>query len=224
MKNLYCGTLSFFVYLRQYHTKLLIQLYSLTSAETTLIESIKSDSAGKRQAENQLYRRFVYLIREGAWKHRLSEDDTSMAYSDSILTVIENIESGRFESRATLKTYVYQIFTNKCVDLIRKQSTHKATVHHGASLTDFPVEIADETRNAVEHLMEQYEHTLLYQRIRQLGEKCREMIRLWSEGTSDQLIATELGYNSGDVVKTSRLRCLEKLRGMYKSSVSRSGF
>lgn len=191
-------------------------LPNLTDAE--LVESIRPGAPGKRQAENALFRKFAYLIKEGAWKHKLQQDDTSMAYSDTILTVIESIESGRYQASASLKTYVYQIFSNKCVDQIRRNSTNKAAVHHGASLDEYVYEIADEARSIIERLMQSYDYALLYQRIQQLGDKCREMVRMWSEGTTDQHIADELGYQSSDVVKTSRLRCLDKLRSMYRQA------
>lgn len=191
---------------------------SFKLTDTDLVEAIRSGSPGKRRAENILYRQFAYLVRDGAWKHKLTPDETSIAYSDTILTVIESIEKGRYEASAALKTYVYQIFNNKCVDLIRRNSTNKAAVHHGTSLEEYVYEIPDDTRGVIEKLMQSYDYNLLYQRIRQLGDKCREMIRLWSEGTSDQLIAGELGYQSADVVKTSRLRCIERLRAIYGQS------
>ena len=42
------------------------------------------------------------------------------------------------------------------------------------------------------------------------------MIEAWGEGFMDQEIAVEMGYQSAAVVKTSRLRCLEKLRALYR--------
>jgi len=68
----------------------------------------------------------------------------------------------------------------------------------------------------VQTLINQYDVELLYRRMRELGEKCQQMIKAWGEGYMDQEIAVEMGYQSAAVVKTSRLRCLEKLRDLYK--------
>ncbi len=38
----------------------------------------------------------------------------------------------------------------------------------------------------------------------------------WGENYSDKEIASFLQYKTADVVKTSRLRCLERLRKLYK--------
>ena len=47
-------------------------------------------------------------------------------YHDTVIAIINNIASGKFEGRSSLKTYIYQIFSNKCVDLLRKKTTNKA--------------------------------------------------------------------------------------------------
>jgi RNA polymerase sigma-70 factor (ECF subfamily) len=52
--------------------------------------------------------------------------------------------------------------------------------------------------------------------LNELGENCRQLLMNWAEGLSDKQIAASMTYKSADVVKTSRLRCLEKLRQSYK--------
>ncbi|CAG5009692.1 hypothetical protein DYBT9275_04551 [Dyadobacter sp. CECT 9275] len=188
-----------------------------TVSDSELVKGILEGGNRQRFFENQLYSRYAYLIREGVRKHRLTEDECSMAFSDTVLTVIENIQKGRFEGRAELKTYLYQIFTNKCVDLIRKNATNKQQVNRGVGIDDYMNILPDESRSVVERLMEQYDIDLLHRRMQELGEKCKQMILAWGEGFMDQEIAVKMGYQSAAVVKTSRLRCLEKLRAIYKT-------
>ena len=184
-------------------------------SDNELVEGIR-DTGGKRRVfENLLYERYTSMIREGAWKHKLSEDECSMVYSDTILTTIEHIQNGRFESRSALKTYIHQIFANKCVDFIRKNSTNKQQVHQGGMLDEYLYMLPDDSRTIVEKLMDQYDIDLLQTRIKNLGDKCRQIIQAWGDGLKDQEIAAEMGYQSAAVVKTSRLRCLEKLRELY---------
>ena len=49
-----------------------------------------------------------------------------------------------------------------------------------------------------------------------LGEKCRELLLLFEDGFSDKDIAEKMDYNSPAVVKTTRLRCIERLRELMK--------
>lgn len=183
------------------------------------MEGIRAGGPQRRLYENKLYEKYDYLIADGVRKHRLSEDDCASAYSDAVLTLFEHITNGRFEGRSELKTYLYQIFSNKCVDAIRKKTTNRSSVHDAFSLDDSLMQLPDEARSAVQRLIAESDVELLRQHLRALGDKCRSMILAWGEGYSDDEIAQTMGYNTAAVAKTSRLRCMEKLRERYRDIV-----
>ena len=185
-------------------------------SDAELMAGIRAGGTQRRLYENKLYEKYQYLIAEGTRKHRLAEDDCASAYSDAVLTVFDHIISGRFEGRSELKTYLYQIFNNKCVDGIRKKTTNRSSVHDAFSLDDSLMQLPDETRSVVQQLIAQSDVEKLHQHLRELGEKCRTMILSWGEGYSDDEIAQAMNYNSAAVAKTSRLRCLEKLRERFR--------
>jgi RNA polymerase sigma-70 factor (ECF subfamily) len=149
-------------------------------------------------------------------KHALSEDDSFDAYSDTILAAMENIRNTHFEARASLKTYLYQIFHNKCVDLLRKRTTNKNSVHRPESISDRLMLLTDTARSVVQKLIDKADWNLLKEKLKELEEKCRQLLMFWGENYSDKEIASLLNYKTADVVKTSRLRCLERLRKLYK--------
>lgn len=180
---------------------------------------IRAGGTQRRLYENKLYEKYDYLIADGTRKHRLTEDECASAYSDTILTVLDHITENRFESRSELKTYLYQIFSNKCVDAIRKRTTNRSSVHDALSLDDSLRQLPDEARSAVQQLIAQSDVENLYRHLRELGDKCKTMILSWGEGYSDDEIAQTLGYNSAAVAKTSRLRCLEKLRERWQKNL-----
>ena len=193
-----------------------MKLFQKSPPDPIIVQSIRAGGTARRLHENQLYGKYAYLIGEGVRKHWLSEDDSSMAYSDAVLTVIEHISSDRFEGRSELKTYLFQIFNNKCVDLVRRNTTNKAQVYQANGLDDHHLNLLpDETRTAVQQLMHQQDAQLLGQRLQELGDKCRQMLLAWGEGYKDADIAQQMNYQSAAVVKTSRLRCLQKLRELY---------
>jgi RNA polymerase sigma factor (sigma-70 family) len=187
-------------------------------SDADLMAGIRAGGPQRRLYENKLYERYDYLVADGVRKHRLAEDDCASAYSDAVLIVFDHISSGRFEGRSELKTYLYQIFTNKCVDAIRKKTTNRSSVHDAFSLDDSLMQLPDAARSAVQQLIAKSDIDVLQQHLKNLGDKCRSMILLWGEGYTDDEIAQSMEYNSAAVAKTSRLRCLDKLRERYRNA------
>lgn len=192
-----------------------MNLFTKIPQDSSIIEGIRTGGHQRRTFENHLYSKYAYLIRDGQRKHRLSEDDCSMAYSDTVLTVIEHLASGRFKGHSELKTYIHQIFSNKCVDLIRRNTTKKAQVHQPEQLTDALNLLPDEARSVIQEIMQEQDMDLLRHRLGEIGDKCHRILWAWGEGYKDEEIAVQLDYQSAAVAKTSRRRCLDKLRELY---------
>ncbi len=189
--------------------------YNLKDNE--LIRSLQNDTVAKRKAEEQLFSQYSYFIKEGMNKYSIPEEDAFDAYSDTILQAIDNIIKGIFESRSSIKTYLYKIFSNKCVDLIRKKTTNKSSIHQTADITEMLFMIADPAKTVVQQLMDLSDAAVLKSKLMELGENCKQLLGMFADGYTDKEIATTMEYKSPDVVKTSRLRCLDKLRQLYKS-------
>jgi RNA polymerase sigma-70 factor (ECF subfamily) len=185
-------------------------------AGRNIIEQLLEGGINRRKAEEQLFSTYNYFIREGIIKYSLSDDESFDAYSDSILSAIDKILSHSFEGRSALKTWLFQIFHNKCVDLLRKKTTHKRSIFKTLSVTDILYNLSDSAKLIIQKMIEKNDWDFLRQKLNEIGESCRKLLQYWAEGYHDKEIATLLEYKTADVVKTSRLRCLEKLRQLYK--------
>ena len=191
---------------------------AIEDTESELIEGLKSEGVKRQLVEKKLFEHFFYLVRIARKKYNLSGEDCASVYSDTIMAVIHNIISGKFEGRSSLKTYTYQILMNKSVDSIRKNTTNK-TVYDSNVMERMTASLPDKARNIVQQLIERGNRFALAKQIRELGDKCRQLLLLFEDGFSDKEIAHEMGYNSPDVVKTSRLRCLDKLREKVRNQL-----
>jgi RNA polymerase sigma factor (sigma-70 family) len=185
-------------------------------ADHLIIGNLRQGGIERRRGEDALFSKFSYFIKEGMKKHGLSEESAFNAYSDTILAAVERIGNGTFENRSSLKTYLFQIFHNKCVDLIRQNATNKNSIYRTESISERILHLSDQARSIVQTLIDKSDWKLLKEKLSQLGEDCRNMLILWSDGFSDKEIALEMKYKTADVAKTSRLRCLDKLRRLYK--------
>ncbi|HSC40615.1 MAG TPA: sigma-70 family RNA polymerase sigma factor [Chitinophagaceae bacterium] len=192
------------------------QSSSFYPADQEIIQHLLQDNNNRRKGEETLFNAYAYFVKEGARKYRLPEDEAFDAYSDTVLSAIEKITNGSFEGRSSLKTWLHQIFHNKCVDLLRKKTTNKSSVHQTADITDMLFQLSDSAKTVVQQLVEKADFDLLRQRLHGLGDNCRQLLQLSADGFSDREIASQMEYKSADVVKTSRLRCLDRLRQLYK--------
>ena len=189
-------------------------------SEREIIISLQAGGSQRRVAEKNLYEHFFYLIKHGSSKYSIEEEEAASAYSDTIISVIENIVTNKFEGRSSLKSYVFQIFFNKCVDLVRKGTTNKNQVHVTTAIDDFLVVLPDKSKSVVQQMIEKNQRSSLYEKLEEIGEKCKQLLLLFEDGYSDREIAEFMAYNSSDVVKTSRLRCLEKLKQKVLSNTN----
>ena len=195
----------------------MISIFNNNISEKEIIADLQAGGAHRKMAEKKLFEQFFYLIKQGCYKYSLAEEDSFSAYSDTIISVIENIVTNKFQGLSSLKSYTCQIFFNKCVDAVRKTTTNKSKVYSTAAIDDFLHVLPDRAKSVIQHMIEKNEKSLLRQKLEEIGEKCKELLLLYEDGYSDKDIAKTMLYNSADVVKTSRLRCLEKLRDKVMS-------
>ena len=71
------------------------------------------------------------------------------------------------------------------------------------------------SRSVLQQLIDKADWNLLKEKLGSLEDKCRQLLLFWGDNYSDKEIAAMLYYKTADVVKTSRLRCLEKMRRIY---------
>jgi RNA polymerase sigma factor (sigma-70 family) len=194
-----------------------VRVNNKTTDDQTICRGIEQGGSERRHYENILYEKFVYMINDGIWKYKLTKDESSIAYSDTILSVIENIRKGQFEGRSGLKTYVFQIFSNKCVDFIRKNTTKKASVYQTDIISELVYQLPDDMQNAIQQLISVNEADRIRKALQLVGAKCYKLVMNWSEGYSDKEVAQMMDFNSAEVVKTSRKRCLNKVKELMGS-------
>jgi RNA polymerase sigma factor (sigma-70 family) len=188
-----------------------------TPADREIVNSLMLEGAERRRAEDLLFSQYAYFIQQGIHKYSLEEEDAFNIYSDVILSAIPKIIDGSFEGRSSLKTWLFQIFHNKCVDLIRKKTTNKNSVHRTISLSDTLMQLADTSKTIIQDMMDRVNKETIRQKLNEVGENCKQILWQWAEGISDKEIAASLNYKTADVVKSTRLRCLEKLRQLYNT-------
>src|SRR4051794_22603383 len=123
--------------------------------DSAIINGLVGNYKQRLYFEKEFYLEYEYFIREGCRKYHLTYENSFSAYSDAVLSAINNIINGRFDSKYSLKTYLFQIFHNKCVDLVRKISNNKQQVHHSTATPELLSHLPDTVKNVIEKLIDQ---------------------------------------------------------------------
>ncbi len=180
--------------------------------DSDILYGLKAGYKERSRCEKILYDQYAYFIDEGCRKYHLTYDDGFSAYSDTIFSSVQNIINGHFDGRSSIKTYLYQIFFNKCIDLVRKNTTNKHQVHKTMPVPEMLNQLPDSAKSVVERLLNNELKAKVKAHLNNIGERCKEVLLMYEDGLTDKEIAETLSYNNAAVVKTTRLRCIEKLK------------
>ncbi len=189
----------------------------MTTSDSNIIERLTASHIERSRQEKMLYEEYFYFINEGCRKYKLTHEDSFSAYSDAFLSATVNIVSGRFDGRSSIKTYLFQIFSNKCIDLVRKNTTNKHQVFKTMEMPELMNRLPDGAKNVVERILNREKKMAVQESLGKIGDKCKQLLLMFEDGYTDKEIAGQLNYSNAAVVKTTRLRCLEKLREKVKA-------
>src|SRR5438046_1660459 len=135
-----------------------------------ILNGLLTTDGERARFEKALYQQYKYFIEEGSRKYQLNYDDSFSAYSDAVLSTIRNITNQSFNNESSLKTYLFQIFSNKCIDLIRKRTTNKQRVHQYVVEPELFNHLPDVTKSVIEKLMDQQKLMAIKQYLEVIGE------------------------------------------------------
>ncbi len=164
---------------------------------------------GDSKAMEQVYVRYrSEFVRWSIGKFGISEDDALDHYQDTLTIFFEKIMNGSLdEIGSSLKTYLFGIGKNRVrqqFDASSREEKHEAGVieHYrflaqDDELTETYEDARDQTRSMLDSL----------------SDNCREILRLfYFEKRSMSEIADLMKHKSEAVSRTTKKRCMEKLR------------
>ena len=183
------------------------------------IQAIQQGGLAQQEAIKSLYEKYFKFIFKKLKENRsLTEEEAKDAYTDSVITLRDHIVKGRFEQRSKLSTYLYTIFSNKCIDLIRKNSTYKAEVEKQMQY-ELPVHLANKEPEIVEKLTVRETFGRLKAFINKLGETCQQVLLDWGFwGYSMQEIAERRGFKDSRTVISKKYNCIKQLKAQIAAT------
>lgn len=177
----------------------------MTDAE--IIEGILAGGRGQERCLQHLFQAHKGLVGHGMSKYGLEEEAALDAFSDTLLAVRKSILGGKFRGESKLTTFMFTIFSRRCVDQTRKKTTHGMT--NVSEIPDMP----DQEPGIEQKLFTQEAFDRLMGYMQQLGEVCQKILMYrYYWGYEDMAeIATLAGVKNANTAGSLRHRCLKQL-------------
>ena len=153
-------------------------------SDIQLKEAFSKRGALREQAARYFLQKNIHYIPLIAKKVGISEEEALDEYTDAVIDLIEQVNSGVFKGESKLSTYLYKIFYFKCIDLSRKKSTNKISYLEN-----------------------------IYRNLEKLGEPCKQILLDWGFwGFNMTEIAERNGLTGATQAKDRKYKCLMRLR------------
>ena len=175
-----------------------------------IIRAIESGGIAKEKASSRLYQSLEPYVLNGVKKFRMTEELAREAFHLAINKTIQAIEFGQFQGKSKISTYFHPIFFNRCIDILRRESSYKED-----DLDDYMFNLPDKAMDILRDIQAQDNLRQLHLYLDKLGEKCRRLLidTEWHGKTLDEM-AKLLDYSSASAAGTTKNRCLKKLKSL----------
>ena len=151
------------------------------------------------------------------WSDKVFDLDATEAldvYQDAMLILYENIQSGKLnELRSSLKTYFFAIGKNLILKKLARRKSETKRWQSAAKEQEYAHVL--EFDPSTDH--EQAKFDGVVSALKALSERNQSILRLYYyHKLSLKDIATQLGYDSVDVVKNQKVRCMRYLKKLIE--------
>ncbi len=155
----------------------------------------------------RLYLSYKSSFLQFASKYPLSREDLLDIYQDAFVAMMENADKGRLDNlKSELKTYVFSIGKYMIFSRLKKPLTYDLeNLHENFEFED--------PSNSEELVLR------LEQKLGQLGEQCYRILRMfYYENLKLDEILERSSYQSKDVLKSQKARCIKQLKEMLQKN------
>lgn len=177
-------------------------------SDTSLFDALKK---GSESAFKKVYEDNRELFLNFAKRYSLADEEVLDAYQDAYVALYENIQNGKLVTlNSSLSTYIISIGKYKIMERLRKRNKH---INNELLLNRIEEVVAEIEEFDIDSEQLSPEQKLLRMYFGKLGEKCKQILKLfYYQRYNIKEIMTEGNYNSENVVKSQKSRCLKTLK------------
>lgn len=164
---------------------------------------------GKTEAINWIYENyrdeFVTWVLK---RHQCTEEEATDIFQDSVIVFYRNVRLGKITTlKSSIKTYLFGIGKNLLLKRFRAKRLQMVSMEKTENVLFNAQEMPYERLQDVERVK------LIRQLLQRMKEPCSSILKLfYFKRYAIEAIQSAMNYNSLEVVKTQKKRCMKRLR------------
>ncbi len=167
---------------------------------------LKDFKSGKKQAVSVLYDEYrPVFVKWLGQKYHCRDEEAVDIFQDSVIALYKNAQLGRLdELRSSLQTYLFGIGRNIYLNRLRKQKE---------LVSEDTLSTMKTTEEGVERKLQMNDRKkLIAQLLNKMKDPCKSILHLfYYRRYSIEAIQKVMKYNTTEVVKTQKRRCIKGL-------------
>lgn len=179
-------------------------------SDDTILTGIQNGGPAREQALKRLYQ--LPGLREAVTRYVLDHggdrQDAQDMFQESLVLFDRNLREGRYEGKSSLRTYFVAIAKWRWVTVRRQKGRYAelSPLHY-----DGEVDSPEAETIRVEY------RELFQEALGQIGERCRDLLKLYQLEYSMEEIAQLMQYGNADVAKKEAYRCRMRFRELLEN-------
>ena len=143
-----------------------------------------------------------------------TETDAADIFQEALLSIYHKAKTGGFTLTCPLDAFLYLICKNKWLNTLNKKKTQKVTITDTEGFSNIG---EDNFKLAENCVLEQERRDLLTEKLAEMGESCKKILRLsWSGMPMDE-VAKQLDVTYA-YVRKKKSECMARLITLVKQS------
>jgi RNA polymerase sigma factor (sigma-70 family) len=162
----------------------------------------------------ELYEKFSGKIKWMILQNSGTETDAADIFQDALMSIYNKAKTGEFELTCPMEAFLYLICKNKWLNVLNKRKTQKVT---NTDTEGFNYIGEDSFRLAEDCVMHQERSALLAEKLSEMGESCKNLLKLSWSGLSMDEVAKRLKVSYA-YARKKKSECMAKLITLVKQS------
>jgi RNA polymerase sigma factor (sigma-70 family) len=164
----------------------------------------------------EIYQRFFGKVRGMILRSNGAETDAADIFQEALFSIYKKAKNQRFILTCPFESFLYLVCKNKWLNELSKRKVQSVTIieadgFNNVAIGEDSIEYTEDNR-----VMEGRRHLLL-QKMNELGESCKELLRLSWSGKSMEEVAEILKVTYG-YARKKKCSCMARLIASVKDS------